>query len=101
MGGWVEKWRLKLTSAEAIILFKRRKEIPDSRWLLDALHILFCQTTDYVFRLGVDFLLLLSEKQQQQQEEQEPPEGGVLEGWNLTYEVISWATTFFAAAWQN
>ena len=47
---------------------------------MDALHILFCQTTDFVFRLGVDFLLLLSEKQQQRQEEQEPLKGGVLEG---------------------
>ena len=33
----------------------------------------FCQTPDYVFSLGVDFVLPLSQQEQEQEQEQEPP----------------------------
>ena len=44
-----------------------------------------------VLGLGVDFVSPLSQQQEQQEQQQEPPpksEGGVLEVWNLTHELL-------------
>ena len=40
---------------------------------LELIKTCFCQTSDFIFRLGVEFVLALSQEEEEQQQQQQPP----------------------------